>query len=80
MATREVADESLQEAMNRRDTAGGDLWLAERHAGGLDGQGVWQQGNLVHPHGANATQARAHKGRVGNLFGYLFRHVADLRL
>ena len=79
MATPEVADESLEEAMNGRDT-GGDLWLAERHAGGLDGQGVWQQGNLVHPHGVNATQARAHKRRVGNLFGYLFRHVADPRL
>ena len=77
MATREVAEESLEDAMNGQDT-GGDLWLAERHAGGLDGQGVWHQGHLVRPHGANATQTRAHKRRVGNLFGYLFRHVADL--
>ena len=39
------------------------------------------QGNLVHPNGANVAQARAHTNASGaSMFGYLYRHIADLRL
>ena len=41
---------------------------------------MWQDGNLVHPNGASVAQARAHTRRAKHLFGYLYRHVADLRL
>ena len=41
---------------------------------------MWQDGNLVHPNGASVAQARAHTRCVKHLFGYLYRHVADLRL
>ena len=68
MATSEVVEESLEDTLYGVDT-GGDKWLAERHAGGLDNNGVWQQGHLIHPHGCNATHTRAPKRRAANLFG-----------
>ena len=72
MATKEVAEESLEDTLFGIDT-GGDKWLAERHAGTLDNNGVWQQGNLVRHNGANATQKREHKRRAASLFGYLYK-------
>ena len=55
-------------------------WLDERYPGQVDWNGVWQPGNLVHANDASVAQARAHSRSVKNLFGYLYRHVVDLRL
>ena len=41
---------------------------------------MWQQGNLMRPNGTNAVQHRGHYRRVKHLFGYLYRHIADMRL
>ena len=79
MATREVVEESLEDTLYGIDS-GGDQWLEERHPGGVDWNGIWQPGHLVRPNGTNAAQTRAHMRRVKNLFGYLYRHVADLKL
>ena len=79
MSTREVAEDSLEDTLYGADIGGG-AWLDERHAGAFDHNGVWQDGNLVHPNDATVAQARAHTRRVKHLFGYLYRHVADLRL
>ena len=58
---------------------GGERLLTERHPGQLDAN-VMQQGNLVHPNGATAVQARQHLKRAKHLFGYLYKHIADARL
>ena len=79
MSLREVAEESLEDCLYGTDI-GGEQWLAERHPGGPDANGVFVQGNLVHPNGASVAQARAHTKRCKHLFGYLYKHIADLRL
>ena len=79
MSTREVAEESLEDTLLGKDI-GGEQWLAERHDGGYDDDDVWHEGHLMHPNGPSAPQARAHTRRCKHLFGYLYKHVADLRL
>ena len=68
MSTREVAENSLEDTLYGVDI-GGDAWLDERHPGQVDWNGVWQDGNLVRPNGANVAQARAHTRRASTCSG-----------
>ena len=41
---------------------------------------MWQPGGYVRPNSATVAQARTHTKRAKHLFGYLYKHIADLRL
>ena len=79
MSTRDVAEDSLEDTLYSLDV-GGDRWINERYPDHIDAAGVWHQGNLICPNGAVQVQVRGHARRAKHLFGYLYRHIADMRL
>ena len=79
MSTHVLAEDSLENTFYGLDI-GGERWIDERHPGAYDATGIWQNGNLVRRNGANQAQAKGHTRRAKLLFGYLYKHIADLKL
>ena len=80
MSTHVLAEDSLDNTLYGIDIGGGE-WLRKRYCGTYNFEsGVWQDGNLVRPNGANQAQEHGHYRRAKLLFGYLYKHIANQKL